>query len=43
MFDIQCTGWDYGNEEYADLELHGKLPGVYTHTINARDLDAVVY
>ena len=28
-------GWDYGNEEYADLALQGTLPGVYTHTINA--------
>jgi len=43
VFDIYCTGWDYRNQEYADLALQGNLPGVYTHIINNRDLVAVVY
>ena len=37
------VGWDYRNEECADFALQGNLPGVYTHTLNARDLDAVMY
>jgi hypothetical protein len=28
QFDIWCTGWDYLNEECADLALRGTLPGV---------------